>query len=56
MTVLGCIVHKHNIWLVILSALLCGAGSWVTARLFQRTLSTTGTQKIGWEFTVQVGS
>lgn len=56
MTVLGCIVHKHNIWLVILSALLCGAGSWVTARLFQRTLSTTGTQKIGWEFLTAISA
>ncbi|CAN0627202.1 diguanylate cyclase [Burkholderia multivorans] len=48
MTVLGCIVHRHNIWLVILAALLCGAGSWVTARLFLRTVNTTGAQKTGW--------
>lgn len=50
MTVLGCIVHEHNIWLVLLAALLCGVGSWVTARLFHRTTATTGRQRIGWHF------
>ncbi|MBN3818804.1 EAL domain-containing protein [Paraburkholderia sp. Se-20369] len=48
-TVLGCIVYEHNLWLVLLAALLCGAGSWVTARLFQRSASTVGTQRLGWQ-------
>ncbi|WP_371141445.1 putative bifunctional diguanylate cyclase/phosphodiesterase [Burkholderia cepacia] len=48
-TVLGCIVQRHNHWLVLLAALLCGAGSWVTARLFQRTVNTSGTQRFGWQ-------
>ncbi|KVZ98749.1 diguanylate cyclase [Burkholderia cepacia] len=48
-TVLGCIVYRHNHWLVLLAALLCGAGSWVTARLFQRTVNTTGMQRLGWQ-------
>ncbi|KVZ96223.1 putative bifunctional diguanylate cyclase/phosphodiesterase [Burkholderia ubonensis] len=47
-TVFGCIVYRHNLWLLLLAALLCGAGSWVTARLFQRTVNTTGTQRLGW--------
>ncbi len=48
MTVLGCIINEHNIWLVGMAAVLCAAGSWVTARLYQRTFSTTGAQRIGW--------
>lgn len=48
-TVLGCIVYEHNLWLVLLAALLCGVGSWVTARLFQRSVSTVGTQRLGWQ-------
>ncbi|WP_349644484.1 putative bifunctional diguanylate cyclase/phosphodiesterase [Rhizobium calliandrae] len=48
MTVLGCIVGKHNIWLVIVAAVVCIAGSWVIIRLFDRAASTTGAQRIGW--------
>ncbi len=50
MTVLGCIVHQHNIWLMMLSGLICVAGSSVTAQLFLRTLKTSGLQKTGWHF------
>jgi|GEM_PF-5227950 len=41
MTVPGCIVHQHNIWLVLLAALLCVEGSWVTVRLFDRAVKGT---------------
>ncbi|WP_244289346.1 putative bifunctional diguanylate cyclase/phosphodiesterase [Burkholderia puraquae] len=34
---------------MLLAALLCGGGSWVTARLFQRTVNTAGTQRLGWQ-------
>jgi diguanylate cyclase (GGDEF)-like protein len=50
MTVLNCIVQKHNIWLVIVAVLLCVAGSWVTARLFLRTTISSGLQRLGWHF------
>lgn len=49
-TVIGCIVEKHNLWLVLLAALLCVTGSWVTARLFQRMANTAGVQRYGWLF------
>ncbi|UWU26103.1 EAL domain-containing protein (plasmid) [Rhizobium sp. CB3060] len=49
-TIIGCIVEYHNPWLVILAALLCVSGSWVTARLFQRTSSAAGGQRYGWLF------
>ncbi|AYG61613.1 putative bifunctional diguanylate cyclase/phosphodiesterase [Rhizobium jaguaris] len=58
MTVLGCIAGKHNIWLVIVAAVVCIAGSWVIIRLFDRAASTTGAQRIGWHLltTVAAGS
>ncbi len=50
MTVIGCIVEFHDPWLVLLAALLCVTGSWVTARLFQRMAATDGGQRYGWLF------
>lgn len=50
MTVLGCIVHQHNIWLVLLAALLCVAGSWVVVRLFDRAANIRSHQRLGWYF------
>lgn len=50
MTVLGCIVQQHNIWLVLLAVLICATGAWVTARLFLRSHHTRGMQKMGWQF------
>jgi diguanylate cyclase len=50
MTVLGCIVFKHNPWLVMIAVLICGAGSWVTARLALRAFGATGLQRAGWIF------
>ncbi|KQR34125.1 diguanylate cyclase [Rhizobium sp. Leaf155] len=49
MTVLGCIVYEHNIWLVLVAVILCGTGSWVTSRLFSKTTTATGKQRIGWQ-------
>ena len=49
-TVLGCIYHRHDLWLVLVATLICVAGAWVTARLFLRTVSTAGMQKVGWHF------
>ncbi len=55
MTVLGCIVYRHNtwIWLVIIAALPSLAGSWVRAswvtdRLFRRTAGSS--RRVGWHF------
>jgi diguanylate cyclase len=56
MTVLGCIVYKHNIWLVIVAVLICGAGSWVTARLVRRAFATRGMQRAGWQFLAATAS
>jgi diguanylate cyclase len=48
--VFSCILHEHNIGLVIAAALLCLVGSWVTAHLLRRVLETHGVQRMGWYF------
>ncbi|MEH3108789.1 MAG: EAL domain-containing protein [Agrobacterium cavarae] len=42
-------MYEHNIWLVLVAVLLCGTGSWVTSRLFSKTTTATGKQRIGWQ-------
>jgi len=48
MTVLSCITHQHNLWLVVLAALICITGSWCVMRLFTRAAATGGFQRAGW--------
>ncbi|QGZ65941.1 putative bifunctional diguanylate cyclase/phosphodiesterase [Paraburkholderia acidisoli] len=54
MSVFGCIVYHHNLWLVLLAVMICGAGSWVTARLVLRAFATQGMQRVGWQFLTAV--
>ena len=55
-SVLYCIGQEHNSWLVLLAGLLCASGSWVTARLFMRTIDTKGRQKLGWHFIAAIAA
>ncbi len=50
MRVISCIVTEHDLWLVLLAAIVCIAGSFVTMRLFERALRTEGAQRSGWIF------
>jgi NO-binding membrane sensor protein with MHYT domain len=50
MRVISCIITEHNLWLVLLAAVVCMAGSFVTMRLFDRALRTEGAQRLGWIF------
>ncbi|GJM03665.1 MAG: bifunctional diguanylate cyclase/phosphodiesterase [Rhodomicrobium sp.] len=50
MAILSCITTEHNLWVVVLAAIMCLSGSAVTLRLQPRSFSTKGTQKIGWQF------
>src|SRR4029077_18681656 len=50
MRVISCIVTEHDLWLVLLAAIVCIAGSFVTMRLFERALRTQGAQRAGWIF------
>jgi diguanylate cyclase (GGDEF)-like protein len=50
MRVISCLVTEHDLWLVLLAATVCIAGSFVTMRLFERALRTEGAQRSGWIF------
>lgn len=50
MRIIGCIVHEHNLWFVLMAALMCLAGSLVSATLFRRTLSESGVVRVHWCF------
>lgn len=50
MTILDCVVDKHNIWLVGVAAIVCASGSWAIICLFERASRTTGLQRAGWHF------
>ena len=52
--VLGCIYYEHNIYLVLLAACLCLAGSAVTLRLLRRGVKTSGIHRFGWSFLASV--
>jgi diguanylate cyclase (GGDEF)-like protein len=56
MTVLGCIVQKHNPWLVLVALLVGTAGAWVTSRLFLRTVNATRVQRLGWHFLTAISA
>ncbi|WP_258600870.1 putative bifunctional diguanylate cyclase/phosphodiesterase [Mesorhizobium sp. AR10] len=54
MRVISCVAMEHNLWLVLVAALVCSAGSWATIRLFLRAHEVTGLQQIGWHFLTAV--
>jgi diguanylate cyclase (GGDEF)-like protein len=56
MTILDCVVDKHNIWLVVVAALVCASGSWAIICLFERASRTTGMQRAGWHFLTAVAA
>ncbi|WP_420410340.1 putative bifunctional diguanylate cyclase/phosphodiesterase [Hoeflea sp.] len=49
-TVLNCITDMHNIWLVLVAAFVCAAGSWAVVCLYDRASRTSGLQRAGWHF------
>lgn len=50
MNVVNCIAGEHNLWLVLLAATVCVAGSWVALGLFQRGAAARGGERLGWLF------
>lgn len=49
-SVINCIVEQHNIWLVLVAAVVCVAGCWAVVRLHRRGSGTSGAEAIGWQF------
>ena len=56
MRVISCIVTEHNLWLVLLAALMCVTGCWVTIGLLDRARKTVGVQMRGWLFLTAVAA
>ncbi|WP_137930352.1 putative bifunctional diguanylate cyclase/phosphodiesterase [Mesorhizobium comanense] len=56
MRVISCIVTEHNLWLVLLAALMCVTGCWVTIGLLDRARKTVGLQMRGWLFLTAVAA
>ncbi|MBV9564558.1 MAG: hypothetical protein JOY90_29555 [Bradyrhizobium sp.] len=48
MRVISCVVAEHNLWLVLLAAAVCIAGSLVTMRLLGRSRRSEGVHRTGW--------
>ena len=48
MRVISCLITEHNLWLVLLAAIVCVVGSLVTIRLLERARRTGGLQRVGW--------
>ncbi len=50
MRVVSCIVTEHNLWLVLLAAVVCICGAAVLFRLFSQAQDRAGLQRAGWVF------
>jgi NO-binding membrane sensor protein with MHYT domain len=50
MTVVGCLVYEHNLWLVVAALVVCAVNSWGVMQLYARARARTRLQKTVWEF------
>jgi diguanylate cyclase len=48
--VISCLTGQHDLRLVVLAALVCAIGSWITFRLYERGASDVGIVNLGWQF------
>jgi diguanylate cyclase (GGDEF)-like protein len=48
--IFNCVIDQHSLWLVLVAAVLCVAGSWSVIRLYRRSRSATGAEALGWHF------
>jgi len=55
-SVIECVTGEHNLWLVLVAALVCVAGAWTILRLFRRACATSDAQSLGWLFLTAVAA
>ena len=48
MTVVGCILYQHNLWLVLMAAIICACGSWAMVRLYLRAATASSLERFAW--------
>jgi len=56
MDVAACVWSEHNIWLVLLAALVCALGSFACVGLLCRAVDSFGYQRLGWAFLTAVAA
>lgn len=58
MRILTCLASEHNLGLVLVAAIVCALGSWISIRLYQRIRSTSVGLSFAWVFlgAVSVGA
>jgi diguanylate cyclase len=56
MRVISCLFIDHDLRLVVLAAIVCVSGCWVTFRLFERASKSGGLQRLGWNFQTGVAA
>lgn len=50
MRILSCIGSQHDLLLVTLAIIICGAGCWTTVRLTARAANAEGASRLAWAF------
>lgn len=50
MRVISCLFTEHNLWFVLLAAIMCVVGATVTIRLYRQVVRAEGLARTGWAF------
>lgn len=50
MRVFTCLFTEHNLWFVLLAAVMCVVGATVAVRLYRQVLNAEGLARLGWTF------
>ncbi len=50
MRVITCLFTEHNLWFVLLAAIMCVVGATITIRLYRLTSKAQGSARLGWAF------
>lgn len=54
MRVITCLFTEHNLWFVLLAALMCVVGATITIRLYRLVAGAHGAARLGWTFLAAV--
>ena len=55
-SVISCITTQHDIWMVLLAAVMCVTGCAVTLSIYPKSLTTKKTERIGWQFLTAIAA
>lgn len=54
MRVFTCLFTEHNLWFVLLAAIMCVVGATITIRLYRQVVRAEGMARLGWAFMAAV--